>query len=104
MTGTGTIPVDPPLRGRWTLGSFPQRVELRGRVFSAARFQFPRPGVVAQYREERERDSMHLLVHDDGTYEVSHADEANPDCGLVGEHVASDLPWAEIAVWGFWGA
>lgn len=94
-----------PLRGRWPVVSeaggldFPPSIELAGRAFERSdTWAAPYAGVVAQYREARDRDAMHMLVHDDGTWSIDHIDEANPERGLALEHAYRDV----IHTW--WGA
>jgi hypothetical protein len=79
-----------PLRGTWTPQGFPPSVVLLGRTFKRAVWAAPRRLVVAQYREDVDRDSMHLLVRADGSWIVEHTDDANPDRGLLLEHTFRD--------------
>jgi hypothetical protein len=87
----GALPVDPPIRGKWTSRSFPETVTLGGRVFQKAVWQWPRPGVVAQYRENVPESSRHLFVLQDGTFVIDHVDEANPDIGNPLAHFMNDV-------------
>jgi hypothetical protein len=80
-----------PLRGRWTAQGFPPAVVLLGRVFKRTKWAAPRRLVVAQYREDVDRDSMHLMVLADGNWIIEHTDDANPDRGLVLEHTFKDV-------------
>ncbi len=80
-----------PLHGTWALASFPELVTLLGRTFRRASWAAPRPDVVAQYREDIDHQSMHLLVHGDGSWVIDHTDDANPDHGLVLEHTFRDV-------------
>lgn len=87
----GAYPVVPLLRGRWPYKNFPAIVTVGSRPFKKAMWQWPRPDVIAQYREDVERDSHHLFVMHDGTYVIDHVDESNPDKGHFLEHVLNDV-------------
>lgn len=94
--GFATLPE--PLRGSWLLhkpdGSlfFPSVVTVDGRRFVRSdTWAAPLPGVAKQYREDVDRNSMHLEVRNDGTWEIDHIDEANPEHGLVLEHAVRDV-------------
>jgi hypothetical protein len=80
-----------PLRGTWELSTFPELVTLLGRTFRRASWAAPYPGVIAQYREDVDRVSLHLMVHADKTWIIDHTDDANPDRGLVLEHTFRDV-------------
>jgi len=81
-----------PLRGPWPFADYPQHVELGGRSFTRSdTWAAPLLGVVRQYREDRDRGSMHLYVRDDHTWEIDHVDDANPERGLVLEHTFRDV-------------
>lgn len=81
-----------PLRGAWTFDGFPLRVDIGGRSFVRSdTWAAPLPGVIRQYREDVDRHSMHLVVKDDGMWEIDHVDEANPERGLVLEHAFRDV-------------
>lgn len=80
-----------PVRGEWPYRGFPEEVKLAGRLFQRAKFSLPYPGVAAQYREARERDSAHLFVLDTGRFVVPHIDDANPDRGHMIAHGVRDL-------------
>jgi len=69
--------IDPPARGRWPGGS-PASIVLGRAVFERARWRQRIPGVSAQYREARARDSRHLCVVG-AEYVITHADAHNPD-------------------------
>jgi hypothetical protein len=90
-TAVGLARLDEPIHGSWSLSSFPELVTLLGRTFRRATWAAPRPDVVAQYREDVDHNSMHLLVHGDGTWIIDHTDDANPDHGLVLEHTFRDV-------------
>ncbi len=92
MQGFGIIPVEPPITGTWPFEGFPTEVQLNGRTFAAAVWASPFYGAVAQYREEVDQNAQHLLVYRDGSYEITHVDEANPDRGYVLQHAALDCP------------
>lgn len=95
--GFATLPE--PLRGPWLYADFPEHVQLHGRSFTrSTTWAAPMPHVVAQYREDVDRGSMHLYVRDDRTWEIDHVDEANPERGLVLEHTFKDV----VHTW--WGA
>lgn len=80
-----------PLHGTWTFDGFPDVVSMLGRTFKRATWAAPYPKVAAQYREDVDHDSMHLMVHDDHTWVIEHTDDANPDRGLVLEHTFRDV-------------
>lgn len=86
-----------PLRGPWPFADFPPRVDIGGHSFRRSdTWAAPVAHVVRQYREETDRGSMHLYVHDDRTWSIDHIDEANPERGLVLEHAFRDVihtPW-----------
>lgn len=80
------------LRGAWTFDGFPLRVELVGRSFVRSdTWAAPLPGVIRQYREDVDHNSMHLEVHDNGLWTIDHVDEANPERGHVLEHAIRDV-------------
>jgi len=93
--------IDPPLEGIWK-GIWPEPlpsvVNLRGRTFRRARLAEPSPGILAQYREHRARDSMHLYVLEDGTWSIDHVDAFNPDVGPLAavRHFFADHPLGGI--------
>lgn len=81
-----------PLRGTWTAHGFPDTVVLLGRTFKRSqKWAAPYRLVVAQYREDVDHHSMHLLVRADGTWIIEHTDDANPERGLVLEHAVRDV-------------
>ena len=91
MYAVGFAPLAEPLAGRWPFQGFPEQIQLLGRAFTRSRkFAFPYAGVVAQYREDRDHQSMHLMVFGDGRYEIDHIDDANPERGHVLEHALKD--------------
>lgn len=83
-------PLDPPLRGRWPFRGYPDRIWVLGRPFDRAVFVEPRPGVVEEYREARDREAGHLRVLEGGGWIWDHLDEANPDRGRWLEHLLFD--------------
>jgi len=88
----GDIPIKPAITGEWRLPGYPDAVVLQGRRFRrSTEWVWPYRGVAAQYREEVDRNAMHLLVHTDGSFSIDHMDEANPDRGLVLEHAIKDV-------------
>lgn len=93
--GFATLPT--PLRGPWPFPDYPDHVQVSGRNFTRAdTWAAPLPHVARQYREDVDRESMHLYVHDDHTWEIDHVDAANPERGLVLEHTFKDViqtPW-----------
>jgi hypothetical protein len=104
--GVGRVPVHPAQTGTWGLSSFPEAISIPdGSTFRRAHFEWPLySGVQAQYREAVPTFSRHLLVYVDGSYEITHADEYNPDAGYPVEHLAVDAPEAlaaGLAVLGF---
>lgn len=91
-TAVGMAELAQPLRGTWTFVGFPDRVTLLGRVFRRSKtWAAPYHLVVAQYREDVDRHSMHLMVKADGSWIVEHTDDANPERGLVLEHTFRDV-------------
>lgn len=94
VTGIGAIPIEPAITGTWPFGDvFPPTVQLGDRTFQIATWAWPLySGVVQQYREAVPTNAMHLLVFRDGSFEIGHLDEANPDRGLVLQHAALDAP------------
>ena len=96
--GLGVIPVEPNLVGTWPFADFPEVVELTladgtTRTFVQATWAWPLySGVVpgGQYREAVDANAMHLMVYRDGSFTITHLDEANPDRGHVLEHALVD--------------
>lgn len=85
-------PVDPPIVGPWPFDGFPEAVEIDGiRFFKTARKQ-TYEDCVEQYRQDSKRDSMHLLVMNDGSFLIDHVDEFNPDQGYPVRHFLVDHP------------
>lgn len=81
-----------PLRGTWSFQGFPDTVMILGRTFKRSKkWAAPQHLVVAQYREDVDHNSMHLLVKADGTWIIEHTDDANPERGLVLEHTLRDV-------------
>ena len=98
-SAVGFVELPEPLRGTWPRPDFPDFVQLGGRTFKrSTKWAAPYPGVVAQYREDVDRQAMHLMVHADRTWTIDHVDEANPERGLVFEHTFRDV----VQTW--WGA
>lgn len=62
----------------------PDVMDYQGRRFLKARWLRAYVDVVAQYREDKPRDSGHLFVMSDGSVTVPHNDAWNPDAGPVG--------------------
>lgn len=87
----GVVPVVPPMKGRWPFAGFPDVVSVMGGTFRKARWSWPRPGVVMQYREAVPSNSRHLFVLKSGAYVVSHKDEVNPDLASPAEHFIRDV-------------
>ena len=83
----------PSLTGQWTFTGFPDSVSMFGRTFNKAAWEQDYPNVVAQYREESPRSSLHLMVKKDNTWEINHADSFNPDTGVVSlmGHLIQDM-------------
>jgi hypothetical protein len=96
-TAVGFATLSTPLRGAWPFADYPEHVQIIGRNFRRSdTWAMPMPHVAKQYREDVDRQSMHLEVLDDGTWEINHIDEANPERGLVLEHTVKDViqtPW-----------
>ena len=82
-----------PIGGPWPFGRrFPERVTAIGRSFTRARGAWPfYRGVMAQYREDVPRQSLHLHVMQGGRWVISHADAVNPDRGSHVEHLIRDV-------------
>lgn len=92
LPAVGLALLPEPLRGSWTLPDFPELVTVLDRTFRrSTTWAAPTPGVVAQYREDVDRNSLHLLVHADRSWVVEHSDDANPERGLVLEHAVRDV-------------
>lgn len=92
MLSVGFAELPQPLRGMWTFQGFPETVLIAGRTFKrSTKWAAPLRLVVAQYREDVDRNSMHLLVKADGTWAIEHTDDANPERGLVLEHTLRDV-------------
>lgn len=92
MPAVGFAELAQPLRGKWTFQGYPETVSLLGRVFKRSKkWAAPYHLVVAQYREDVDHHSMHLLVKADGTWLIEHTDDANPERGLVLEHTVRDV-------------
>lgn len=73
------IEIEPEM-GAWPYGqSFPELVQLGGRIYRRSGWGIPYAHTVAQYREDVPERSRHLHVLEDGNYIVDHLDEANPD-------------------------
>jgi hypothetical protein len=87
----GAIALTTPLKGPWPYTTLPAQVRLNGKLFKKARFSTMKTGVVGQYREAVSTNSMHLYVMANGTYLVTHLDEANPDMGRALEHLFKDV-------------
>lgn len=85
--------IEPPIQEVWTLGDhFPESIEIEGTTFMRALRAQPYEGVIAQYREGVPRNSMHLLVMNDGSWVIDHVDEYNPDMGYPIRHFIVDHP------------
>lgn len=92
LYAVGFAPLPEKLEGSWTFPGYPEQIQLLGRSFSRSRrWAFPYAGVVAQYREDVDHHSMHVMVFGDGHYEIDHIDDANPERGLVLEHALKDV-------------
>lgn len=88
------IPVDPPIVESWELpeGEFPDVIEIDGKTFHRAIRQQGYDGVICQYREMVPRQSAHLFVMNNGTWQINHIDEYNPDMGYPVRHFIVDHP------------
>ena len=91
IRSVGYVPLNDPVSGQWPFSDYPIQVDINGSRFIEAYYEFPYVGVVAQYREDRDYGSKHLMVYDDGSYLIDHLDEANPDRGHVSEHLMLDV-------------
>jgi len=88
----GFVALPEKLSGTWPAQGLPERVKLYGREFvRSRRWAFPYLGVRAQYREDVDHRSMHLMVYSDGHFEIDHMDDANPERGHVLEHTMRDV-------------
>jgi hypothetical protein len=87
----GAQHLTPALRGHWPHASYPRFVRVLGRPFRRAGWYWPYRGVVAQYREYKNVDSMHLFVLENGTWVIPHIDETNPDLSSVLGHFINDV-------------
>lgn len=85
-----------PIYGDWSVNDFPDRIEIDGQPFVRAIRKQPYSGVIEQYREEKPRDSMHLLVLDDGRWRIDHVDDYNPDMGHPVRHFLIDHPVGKV--------
>lgn len=85
------IPMEPTF-GKWEWQDYPQAVTIDGLTFARAIRRQPYKGVIAQYRQAVSRDSLHLLVLEDGNWLIDHADEYNPDMGYPVRHFLLDHP------------
>lgn len=92
--------IAPPITGYWNLNDYPPSVRVNGRVFSKAVFEQTYDGVVAQYREDVERNSQHLKVFANGTWRIDHVDDNNPDRGRPIQHFFSDHPLGGVVAVG----
>jgi hypothetical protein len=81
----------PTLQGHWPHASYPRFVWVMGRAFRRAGWYWPYRGVVAQYREYKKIDSMHLFVLEDGSWVIPHIDETNPDLAGIFGHLMNDV-------------
>jgi len=98
MPAVGFATLEQPLRGRWTFNGYPPSVVVLGRTFKRAKWAAPRRLVVAQYREDVDHNSMHLMVGADGNWIIEHTDR-----GLVLEHTLRDViqtPLGAVALTG----
>ncbi len=105
----GTWPYQHTERGKLTV-ELPDRVELGGRSYLRARLESPNSGpfawmqdpadwerdVIEQYREDVPRWSRHLKVFRDGTYEITHSDDYNPDRSSPWWHFWNDMTLGRI--------
>lgn len=92
-----------PLHGRWIARGYPEVVSIRidGHevAFRKTAWAHSKPGVIAQYREMREHDSLHLSVLSNGSFVIDHIDCFNPDYGLANaaKHADHDAGWGGFA-------
>ena len=86
--------IEPAIIEKWELpsGEFPEFIEIAGTMFQRSVRSQPYEGVIEQYREMVPRDSMHLLVMQDGEFCIDHIDEYNPDMGYPLRHLIVDHP------------
>ena len=91
-TKVGAHPPAEPFTGLWPHADYPEVVSMRGRTFRrAGGWKWNRAGVVAQYREDKPSESMHLFVLEDGTFRGDHIDEVNPNFGNALGHLWNDV-------------
>jgi hypothetical protein len=99
--------LETPIYGEWLYWvntgegiepDFPDAVEIDGVLFTRAERKQPYAGVLEQYREAVPRNSMHLMVLDDGYWIVEHVDEYNPDMGHPVRHFIKDHPFGKLLI------
>ena len=92
-------PLNPPIYGDWSIASgFPDVIEIDGKKFHKAIRTQPYEGCIEQYREAVPKESMHLLVLDDGHWLIDHVDDYNPDMGHPVRHFFKDHPIGRVLV------
>jgi hypothetical protein len=92
--------IDPPITGFWTINGLPEVVIVARRRFRRAVLKQEYPHVVAQYREDVERQSRHLKVFGNGVWIIDHIDDDNPDRGRAIPHFFNDHPLGPIVALG----
>lgn len=91
-TNIGAQRIEPAEKGPWPLDGCPAEVSVKGRKFKRSKNTWAKKGVVAQYREDVPRNSMHMCVLRNRTYIIDHTDDANPDHpGQLMAHFIEDV-------------
>lgn len=104
-TQSGPHMLEKPVKGWWPWSNYPTIIMCEGRRFKKSEnWRWPYPGVVAQYREDRDRNARHMLVHADGRFVIDHVDNANPERSfeLMVEHAARDVVPHLVKGFGGW--
>lgn len=92
--------LDTPESGVWPFGNdFPDAIEVDGMTFERAIRKQPYSGVVEQYRQTNDKDSAHLMVLENGVWQIDHIDEYNPDMGHPVKHFLIDHPFGKALVY-----
>lgn len=76
----------------------PDTIEWEGGRFTRSYWALPVAGAVAHYREDVPTSSRHIVLLEDGTYRLLHADSYNPQYGPFHAiaHLWRDTPYAPI--------
>lgn len=89
----GLVRLGETIIGEWPFpGQFPELVTIENIVYRRSdNWVFPYSSIVRQYRQDTDWNSAHLMVFDDGHFEIDHIDDANPEKGHVFEHAINDV-------------